>query len=610
MLIVLVVSSVSAYADDDSSKSLLSPETLENPITLSTTNPRPISITAENTTVITAADISRLNAHTLADVLQTIPGIQLDYQRSPGTFTLYNIQGAINTTVMVLIDGIRQNDFLQHIAVPGLITVQQIERIEIIKGAASTAWGAALGGIINIITKSPNLDRPVSGMVSASTGSQFTSDSRAELSGTLDRFGYYLTAGHLRSDGLSPNTATSMNNLYSKLSYLLPGKGTATFGLSYLAARPGLDEGDTVKWGFVHDNNQYRRTNGFLKFSQPLGNKLTLDIDGYITNRDDQTKWGGRNEQGDIVFFNHNSLQETTRGISTRIFWGDAQRNLAARVDYGHAHSSDRDLLTPDPPSINSRWDNWALSANGAYTFGKLTLLPGVRYDITGISGDYFSYTLGATYRVTESTSLRAYAAQGNSLSFALDPRFIQKTKTVQGGVESGAVPYLWLKGTYFYNTLRDNQSMGEEATKINQIRQGFELEARSTALYGFSLASGYTYLFAKNSDTGERLKTDSNQTVPPHLVKLAINYDNTGLGLRGTLIGNYVWWNAPIDSFARDGGMIWNLHLNWKLRPAYGVIPELFFSGHNLFNGVQSTDTSLFTNTRRWFEGGVRFAF
>src|SRR5690242_945220 len=49
--------------------------------------PRPASRIAENVTVITAADIERLNAHTLADVLQTVPGIQLDYLRTPTTFT-------------------------------------------------------------------------------------------------------------------------------------------------------------------------------------------------------------------------------------------------------------------------------------------------------------------------------------------------------------------------------------------------------------------------------------------------------------------------------------------------------------------------------------------
>ncbi len=597
------------FADNDPLESLGFIEKPQEQLVSSFRSPRPSSKIAENVSVITAADISRLNAHTLAEVLQNVPGIQLDYLRTPSTFTYFNIQGALNTTVLVLIDGIRQNDFDQNFAQPGLIPVQQIERIEIIKGAASTAWGSALGGVINIITKSPDPERTFSGMVSGSTGSRFTADSRTELSGTLGRFGYYLTAGNLRSDGLSPNTATNLNNLYGKLSYNLPGNGTATFGLSYLTARPGLDEADTTAWGFVHDNNEHRRTNGFIKLSQPLGSNLSLDIDAYVTNRDDHTKYGGRDAQGAIVFFNDYAVRETGRGTNARFFWGDAQRNLAAGFEYAHGQASWTDLLTSPIPGYDRIWDRWALYANGAYSVGDLTILPGVRYDLTGISGEYTSYTLGVTYQLTEKTTLRAYAAQGFSMPYARADNMLQKVKTVQAGFESGALPYLWLKGTWFFNALRNSQSTGT-VTTTSQNRHGFELETRSTPAYGLWLSSGYTFLYAKDTDTGARLQTGSQYNVPPHTVKLALNYDLPGQGVRATLAGNYIWWNAAPGTLARDTGMIWDLHLNWKLRDAFGVTPELFFTGHNLFNGVQTTDTELYSNASRWFEGGVRFAF
>jgi vitamin B12 transporter len=509
---------------------------------------------------------------------------------------------------LVLIDGIRQNDFDQNVALPGVIPVQQIERIEIVKGAASAAWGPALGGVINIITKSSNPERPVSGMVSGSIGSRFTADSRAELSGTIKRFGYYLTAGNLRSDGLNPNTATNVNNLYGKLTYLLPGNGTVTFGLSHLSAQPGLDEADTVKFGFIHDNNEFRRTNSFLKLSQPLGNKLNLDIDGYFTNRDDHTKFGGR-DQGAIVFFNDFDIRDSSRGANARLSWGDSRQSLVTGVEYAHVQASFKDLLSPDPPTYDRIWDRWALYGNGAFSVGKLTVLPGIRLDVTGISSDATSYTLGATYQLAENTTLRAYAAQGFTLPSPKLVNSLQKIKTIQGGIETGSVPYLWLKGNYFYNALRDSQSMGQ-ATVTNQNRQGFEIEARTTPFFGFSLASGYTFVYAVNADTGERLQTSGEQSVPPHLVKLAFNYANTDLGLRGALTGNFVSWHRSDDTMASDKGMIWDLHLNWKLRPESELSPELFFSAHNLFNGLQTTDTTIYNNAPRWFEGGMRVRF
>lgn len=612
LLAFLLCGALPVFADDDPLETLGFTETPEKILASTSHIPQPTSRTAENATVITAADIVRLNAHTLAEVLQTVPGIQLDYLRTPSTFTFFNIQGALSNTVLVLIDGIRQNDFDQNVAWPGLIPVQQIERIEIIKGAASATWGPALGGVINIITKAPNPERAVSGMISGSIGSKFTADSRAELSGTKNRLGYYLTAGNLRSDGFSPNTATNLNNLYGKLVYTLPGNGTVTLGMSHLAATPGLDEanvGPPRNWGFIHDNNEYRRNNDFLKFQQPLGNKLNLDLDGYLTNRDDHTKLGG-SDQGTVVFFNDFDVRDSSRGANARLTWGDSQQSLVTGFEYAHVQATSMDLLNPDPPFYDRSWDRWALYGNGAYTVGSLTILPGIRLDHTGISGDSTSYTLGATYQLAENTTLRAYGAKGFTLPTPRNQtNALQKIQTVQGGIETGAVPYLWLKGTYFYNTLRDSEAAGSGAI-TNQDRQGFEIEARTTPILNFSLTGGYTYLYAKNSDTGEQLQTNSDQTVPPHVVKLSLNYDKPELGLSGALTGNYVWWNSPADYQSQSSGMIWDLHLNWKVKTDSELSPELFFSGHNLFNGVQTTDSVIYKNASRWFEGGVRVRF
>lgn len=598
-----------AWGDVDSSEEALDLYNNWQETTSKATHvPRPLSLTAENITVITSKEIEQLNAHTLADILNTVPGIQLDYQRTPTTFTYFNLQGALSSTVLVLVDGIRQNDFDQGVAGPGLIPVQQIERIEIIKGAASAYWGSALGGVINIITKSPNPERTAAGMVSGSIGSRFTADSRAELSGTSDRFGYYLTAGNIRSDGLNPGTGTNLNNLYGKLSYALPGNGTVTAGIWQLNANPGMDDGDLAKYGGAFgDSQKIQRTNGFLKLSQPLGNKLHLEMDGYVTKRDDrlQSWYAVDNSVYNLI------LKDATRGANTRLIWGDAQRNLTVGGEYGHVDTRSEWQGSYENLNYDTRWDQWALYSNAAYSFGNLTLLPGIRFDRTGRAGDNTSYTMGATYRLHQDTTLRVYAAEGFSLPQVFnDNKKPQKIKTIQTGFETTAFPYLWLKGTGFYSVLRSSESVGVTPSITDQIRQGFEVEFRTTPVSGISLGSGYTYLYAKDKKTGKRLESDSSQSVPPHTVKLKLSYDNTDLGLRGTLTGNYVWWNSAADSPMADHGMIWDLHLNWKPFQAEELVPELFFTGHNLFNGIQTTNTEIYKNAPRWFEGGVRVKF
>jgi len=581
--------------------------------------PRPASKIAENVTVITDADIERLNAHTLAEILQTVPGIQLDYLRTPTNYSFFNIQGALNTTVLVLVDGIRQNDYQGNLAFVGNITVQQIERVEIVKGAASTAWGSALGGVINVVTKSPNPERMASGMVSGSIGSRYTADSRAELSGTLDRFGYYLTAGNFRSDGFNPGTAANVNNISGKLSYTLPGSGTVTAGLRHLNNHYNQDEG-VVPHRFnglpFGDSQKNRRTNGFLKFSQPLGNQLRLELDGYFTSLNDHgISWF----VDDHLYFDV-ANNEKTRGVNARLSWGDAQRNLVVGAEYGHVgarygYQGVADSMGSFSEIIHDKaWDQWSVYANGAYSIGNLTLLPGIRHDITGQAGDNTSYSLGLTYQLMPDVTLRTYAASGYSLPQVFTGNTKpQKVKTIQAGFETSRIPYLWLKGTYFYNAIRHGESAGVEATVTDQNRQGFEVELRTVPVSGFSVASAYTYLAAEDNDTERQLHSNDRQSVPPHLVKLKLNYDNPDWGFRGTLTGNYVFWSedpAYIRDNMSDKGMLWDLHLNWKPFRKHDLAPELFFSGHNLFNGNQTTSTDIFDSAPRWFEGGVRVRF
>ncbi len=601
-----------AYANDDTQEALNLLTGTDEQLVTTSRSPRPISRIAENVTVITAEDILRINAHTLPDVLQTVPGIQFDYNRTPGSFAYFNTQGANYGTTLVLVDGIRQNDFDQMIARPELIPIQQIERIEIIKGAASTAWGPALGGIINIVTKEPDPDRPIAGTVSGSVGSRFTADSRGEASGTLSNFGYYLSAGNLHSDGLAVNNGVNLNNVFGKLTYNLPGNGTATLSLSHLNGGGGMDEANTVNWGFIHDNYEARNSYGYLRLRQPLGHKLTLEIDGFFTRQDNQTKFGGADAQGTITFFNNYHMQEWSRGTSSRLTWGDHQKSLTSGIEYARDHTDYQDDLNPAPSFNDRTWDRWAVYTNGSYIFGPLTILPGLRYDHTGLADNKLSYTVGATWKLAESTVLRVYGAEGYALPIAranYASEKLQDVWTIQGGVETGDLPYLWLKGTYFYNRLKNSESAGT-TTVTDQARQGFELDLRTVPLYGVSVGCGYTYTYVRDTIAGRMLQTDSNQTVPPNTVKLAFRYDNPMVGLHARLLGNYVAWNAAAAQPARDGGMVWDLHLNWKIFPEHDLSPELFFSGRNLFDCKQTTNDDIYTNAQQWFDGGVRFKF
>jgi len=581
-------------------------------------SPRPISRIAENVTVITAEQIALLNAHTLADVLQTVPGIFIDKARTPGTIAGFYVQGATQNHVQLLIDGVPQSELSGNFTDPGSIPAHYIERIEIIKGAASAAWGPALGGVISVITKSPDAERSFGGAGLASYGERGTSDLQLEASGAMERFGYYLSASSLHSRGLLPNNGVNNNDFFAKFSYDLPSRGVVTLGLDY---RP-TDRGTTLSPPDFY-NYQEKIYNdyfsGYLNFSQPLAEKLTFDL----LLREWRQRFG--NDQLDYAGQNYyllNRLEQSVRGGTAKLSWGDSLRSVVAGAEYEHAEVDNNFRLTTAadgsavpvadlslPMQQNKSMDRFGLFSNGAWTIGAVTILPGIRYDHVDVSNDYFSYTLGATWQLTDKTVLRGYAARAYSLPYVLYTSAVQKVWTLQTGLESSDLPYLWLKGTLFYNIIDDQQLDFSTALggviNAREKRQGFELEARTVPLYGFTISGGYTYTDDRDRETNERY-----HNYPANLAKLALQFSDKSLGFKGILTGNYAWLRLGEGWDGHSSAIITDISLTQKLCPNKEMSPEIFFSGHNLFNGSQYQLNTYDNNARRWVEGGVRFSF
>lgn len=144
--------------------------------------------------MIKAQDIEAMNAHTVAEVLNRVPGLFINFNQDFGANSLISIQDSEQRHVLVLVDGIPWSFLSEGSAETNSIPVGIIERIEIIKGPASSAWGASLGGVINILTKSAGDTKRPTGMVKASYGQGDTQDYSAQISGLAGPVGYYLFA--------------------------------------------------------------------------------------------------------------------------------------------------------------------------------------------------------------------------------------------------------------------------------------------------------------------------------------------------------------------------------------------------------------------------------
>ncbi len=108
-----------------------------------------------NVSIIDAEQISKLPVSSIDELLRYIPGVEAQTRNGFGVQADFIIRGSTFNQVLVVVDGIRMNDPLTgHFNAYIPVTPAEIERIEVLRGPASSIFGAdAVGGVINIITK-------------------------------------------------------------------------------------------------------------------------------------------------------------------------------------------------------------------------------------------------------------------------------------------------------------------------------------------------------------------------------------------------------------------------------------------------------------------------
>lgn len=554
-------------------------------------SPRPASRTAENTTVLTEREIEALNAHTLADLLYQVTGVQLEGRRTPGSATNLLLQGSNFNHVLVLVDNVPLNNLVDNYADVSMIPVQMIERIEVVKGAASSSWGSALGGVINVITKNPQQERRFGGEASASLGSRETADLRAETGGALGSLGYYLTAGRLSSDGLRPNNDSDLKSFYGKLRYDLPRDGEVSFTSGLSRA-----EGGQLDAGGVRVDQDSRMLFSTLSLRYHLSASTAADFS--LRSKQSFSDLQLLN-QAETLLIRSTSEDDDVKGASLQLSWLGERHRLAAGVDYDHVKTQ---LEVPALGRVTARRaDRVGVFLIDTVTFGALAVTPSVRFDHTGTGGDHVSPSFGVTYALTENSVLRGYTARGYSLTSVTRSDSTEKIWTSQIGFETGEIPYFWLKGTLFRNETWDiNVGTPTGSVRQRQLKQGVEFEGRTLPFLDTSLAAGYTFTSVTEGENGPVI-----QGKPKHTLKLSAKYDD-GAGLQGQLAGNYIHWNHPSG---RYGAIIWDLFLRKELVQSDIGSVQLFFSVRNLLNDEQYLD-SLWRSTGRWVEAGVKCAF
>ncbi len=182
-------------------------------------------------TVIDRRDLDNRQARLVSDVLREVPGLAVTRTGGPGTQTRLHIRGAEGNHTLVVIDGIEANDPAGGSEFDfGQLLAEDIERIEVVRGAQSALWGSdAIGGVVNITTRRG--EGPLSMRLGLEAGSRNTTQTSGNLSGGGEGYHYAFSLNRFRTDGIS---AASRRNGNTEEDAFLNKSAAAKFGFSPL----------------------------------------------------------------------------------------------------------------------------------------------------------------------------------------------------------------------------------------------------------------------------------------------------------------------------------------------------------------------------------------
>jgi iron complex outermembrane receptor protein len=248
--LLLAASAVPALAQQGDAENTAA---LDEIVVTATRTAQPIQNIPAAVTVINRERIEQSNATTVDQLLAEVPGVyaaRMDVAAPNRIAQTYTRGMSGNGRTLVLIDGVPMNVQYDGQVDWSQLTTRDVERVEVVRGAGSGLYGGnAMGGVINILTRSPKpgLEKNIA----VEYGSNETGTLAASLRGRSGATGFALSASQLKSDGYDMWTeaqkaaagsardkliaiGTEKKNFSGKLEHEISVRDQVDFNVSYL----------------------------------------------------------------------------------------------------------------------------------------------------------------------------------------------------------------------------------------------------------------------------------------------------------------------------------------------------------------------------------------
>lgn len=598
--------------------------------------------------VISREDLDKMGAENLAQALQLAIGIDVSENGMVGNSV--SIRGAKSNQTLILVDGMRirtentdqtaNNYELQR------INMEDVERVEIVRGPASSIYGAdAMGGVINIITKSPDKE---SRSVFLDWTTRQTDAGFRVATGPMGKWS--ASASYRRSDihhmdvngGSNQYGPKDYFNITSK--YKLDDKRNLGFFLDYMKEDLYMDsdftsyEHDRTKFGVSYngkdkqgsyqlrlnytmfDKDQNTRKNGVLTgFDELKFRTLTFDGQRSMQLGDDH-----------LLTFGGEIRRETYEG--TRIGAGGDNVHTVTREGINQPYSEKATTY-----SALYLQDEWMADE-------KWLMIPSLRFDHNSAFGNKVTYKLGNTFYISDNTRLKfnlgtSYRAPTEAELYmnwnhtpVSTPRFRMEVNVIGNPDLKPETSYSFDIGleadnnhggsgkvTYFHSKYSDLISLKSTngfvpgmppTVVVNSVYeniasaeiQGAEAELKQKLGKYFTLRGTYTYTDAKDGD-GARLEGRDRQKL-----SMQLNYDDEEHGWSGSLWNDWHvdYWGDAGDGLKNHSASVLNCVVSKKLSKGSNA----YFGVNNILGKDDETAYTVFGLTGRVWRAGMTWNF
>ena len=515
----------------------------------------PVENVGTSVSVVTAADLKNAQVRNAADALRSLPGVSVGRTGGFAGLTQLRIRGAEANHTLVLIDGIEANSGADGEFDFSDLSADDIERIEVLRGAQSGIYGSnAIGGVVNIITKGGRGPLTVQGSVES--GSFKTRDATARISGGNDK-GYVSLGVHRReSDGfnIAPNrdpvNPAFRDDDFSQLtSFALKAGGQITRDASIdvvlrnIAKSGGRDGfgGPTGSLGTAIDDPSRFSSNIWL-----AGATVRWDMfDGalsHVLRANHNSTRRIDDDRGQFPFVSDNTSETNKFGYL-------ATYRFATPMMFAAKHSVsgliEKEFETFQPRSDFTTGEDFQRSRIGTIAeyrgefYDRLFLTGSVRHDDNDSFEDFTTWRSTAALKLPE-INMRPHASVGTGVKY---PTFYEQYGFIPGffvpnpdlkpetsfgwdaGVEFTVIPERATIDVTYFKTNLENKivSLGFPTTLTNApgeaTRQGIEIAGKYKVWSNLSLGLSYTYLDAREANGAQEVRR------APHGGRLDVNY-------------------------------------------------------------------------------------